>query len=84
MEEMFEYINDTLELLTLDKAGLSLGISMSMSILKLFWTIRLTMSSLVVVGYSVFINSLLDATIQDGSRREKSGLQMLMIMRDNN
>ena len=81
---MFEYINDTLELLTLDKAGLSLGISMSMSILKLFWTIRLTMSSLVVVGYSVFINSLLDATIQDGSRREKSGLQMLMIMRDNN
>ena len=81
---MFEYIDDTLELLTLDKAGLPLGISMSMSILKLFWTIRLTMSSLVVVGYSVFINSLLDATIQDGSRREKSGLQMLMIMRDNN
>jgi len=81
---MFEYIDDTLELLTLDKAGLPLGISMSMSILKLFWTIRLTMSSLVVVEYSVFTNSLLDATIQDGSRREKSGLQMLMIMRDNN
>jgi len=81
---MFEYIDDTLELLTLDKAGLPLGISMSMSILKLFWTIRLIMSSLVVVEYSVFTNSLLDATIQDGSRREKSGLQMLMIMRDNN
>ena len=81
---MFEYIDDTLELLTLDKAGLPLGISMSMSILKLFWTIRLTMSSLVVVEYSVFTNSLLDATIQDDSRREKSGLQMLMIMRDNN
>jgi len=81
---MFEYIDDTLELLTLDKAGLPLGISMSMSILKLFWTIRLTMSSLVVVEYSVFTNSLLDATIQDDSRREKCGLQMLMIMRDNN
>jgi len=73
---MFECTNDTLELLTLDEANLSFGVLMSMFILKLFWTIGLTMSSVVAVGYSVFTNSLLDATIQN--IREKEMMHFLL------
>ena len=39
MEDVFEYAEDTLELSVLDETDLSLGVSISMSMLEIFWTI---------------------------------------------
>ena len=68
MEETLECANNSLELWIAD---LPLGVSISMSIFMLFWTIGLK-SVLVSKGNNVFANSLLGATIQDGGTRERS------------
>jgi len=39
---------------------------------ELFWTIELILVSLDAVGFNVFANSLMGATIQDGGKRERS------------
>ena len=72
MEDTSECVDNTLELLTLEKANLFLGVSMSIFLFEMFRTIGLTMVSLDTEGFSVFTNSLMGATIQDGGKRERS------------
>ena len=49
IEDRFEYTDNALELLILEKADLPLGILMSMSMFELFWTVELILVSLDVV-----------------------------------
>ena len=46
--------------------------SMSISILEEIWFKMLVDKALVVVESVLFANSLMDATIQDGGKRERS------------
>ena len=45
---------------------------MSISILKNIWSNVLRDKALIVVENVIFTNSLMSATIQDGSKRERS------------
>jgi len=72
MEDTSECVNNALELLTLEEADLPLGVSMSISIFEMSRTVGLTIVSLDTEEFSVFTNSLMDTTIQDGGKRERS------------
>jgi len=73
-KKVFERIEDSLELLLERNNSLSLRVSMSMSIsiLEEIWFKMLVDKALVVVESVLFANSLMDATIQDGGKRERS------------
>jgi len=47
-------------------------IFMFMFMFEVFWTIGLTIVSLLVLGFNVFVIFLMGVTIQDSSKREKS------------
>ena len=71
MDKMLECVNDSLETLTLDEADLSLEIFISILLqLKVIVDVEV----LKLKGHSVFANSLLGTTIQDGSTRERSNV----------
>ena len=57
---------------SLEKTNLSLGVSISMSMLEVFWTDGMTNESLVVLENNIFANSLINTTIQDSGKRERS------------
>ena len=67
---MLEYTDNSLELLTLKKSDLLLGVSTSISMLRLFLTIGILglYNSLVVEETNIFTNSLLNTIIQDGEK----------------
>jgi len=71
MNETLEYTNDFLETLALFETDISLGMSISISIL-LWLKVIVDIKSLELKGHNVFAKSLLDATIQDGGTRERS------------
>ena len=74
IEKVFERIEDSLELLLERNNSISLRVfmSMSISILEEIWFKMLVDKALVVVESVLFTNSLMDATIQDSSKRERS------------
>ena len=74
IEKVFERIEDSLELLLERNNSLSLRVSISMfiSILEEVWFKMLVDKALVVVESVLFANSLMGATIQDSSKRERS------------
>ena len=43
-----------------------------MSMLEVFWTDGMTNESLVVLENNIFANSLINTTIQDSGKRERS------------
>jgi len=74
IKKVFERIKDSLELLLERNNNFSLRVSMLMfiSILEEVWFKMLVDKALVVVENVLFANSLMDATIQDGGKRERS------------
>ena len=74
IDEAQEKVKDSLELLLLERVNIPLIISISMSISILdgklaiyhVWIVE------IVVEICIFANSLIDATIQDGSTRKRS------------
>ena len=67
---MFKYTDDALKLFLLEETNF-LGVSISMFMLEMFWTI-INMVSLVVLGINIYTTSLIDTTIQYGGNRERS------------
>ena len=76
VDKVFECIEDSLELLLLKKTNLPLRISMSISIsmLKEFWVFKEDGKCLVVLRNNIFTNSLINTTIQDSGKRERSNV----------
>jgi len=74
IKKVFERIKDSLELLLERNNNFSLRVSMLMfiSILEEVWFKMLVDKALVVVESVLFANSLMNATIQDGGKRERS------------
>ena len=79
IDKVFEEIDELLELALLVRVGFSLIMSMSMSILDGIW---------VIVEFEViadeerkclFIISLIDATIQDRGKRERSVCDVMLV-----
>ena len=52
-------------------------ISISIFILDRIWAIELVNKALVDVGNNLFTNSLINVTIQDGSKRERSDAKVI-------
>ena len=75
-----EIIENSLELLLDWDDGLPLGMAMSISISMLNenWSNVLDNRALVVVDNVLFANSLIDATIQDDGKRERSDVYEIL------
>ena len=74
MEEPAEITNTSLKLLKLRETEHSLEKSVSISIKYCLDSLRRLFWGLEIVECNVFTNSLIDTTIQDGGKREKSSV----------
>ena len=61
--EDVKYAEDALELFVLDETNLSQRVSMSMSMLEMFWTIRLSIVSLIILKINIYVTSLISTTM---------------------
>lgn len=61
--EDIKYAEDALELFVLDETNLSQRVSMSMSMLEMFWTIRLSIVSLIILKINIYVTSLISTTM---------------------
>ena len=73
MKEILECVDNFLEPLVLALTDLSLRVSISIFVFLLLWAIEIE-SILILKKNNIFVNSLLDAIIQDSGTRERNNV----------